>query len=70
MNRYIRNIIIIIILIPALLLTFNSWLYFTWWGNAFMVVTALFAIGNNVVAIWHGRKHSYDISDNDYMRGI
>ncbi|MFC3419379.1 hypothetical protein ACFOLA_07840 [Salinicoccus hispanicus] len=70
MNRYTSNIIVIALLLPALLFLFNTWIYFTWWGNVFMVIAALFAIGTNVVAIWHGRKHDYDISDNDYMKGI
>ncbi|GAB3068098.1 hypothetical protein ACFOU0_01090 [Salinicoccus sesuvii] len=70
MTRYGRNIAVIALLLSIQLFIFNYWLDFVWWGNVFLIIGALFAIGTNVVAIWHARKYNYDISDNNYMKGI
>ncbi|WP_411843141.1 hypothetical protein [Salinicoccus sp. HZC-1] len=66
MNSFAKNILTGIPMCIGLLIFINYFIDMSWWGNAFIILAAGFVIGQNVYALWHSRKHNYDISKGGY----
>lgn len=66
MNRFVKNIITVILLCIFILFAINYFIDMLWWENAMIIFFGAFAIGLNIYALWHGRKHNYDISKEGY----